>query len=139
MAVQLTQRWEEGVWGRVARLVAEGDRGSEIRPVVRMPRRQVQRRLSEGESAQIVAEYEAGATVHALSVKYRVDDKTVQLRVRRAGVALRPAKKPLPVSELGEIRRLRAAGWSLARIGEKYDRSFAAIRVYLLKHEGVET
>ena len=80
-------------------------------------------------------EYLGGKTVYALSLKYRVDDKTVIKRLVDAHVPLRPAKHGLPTSELTPILTLRADGWSWNQIGEQYDRSGTAIRKFVLRHE----
>src|SRR5215470_6310707 len=80
---------------------------------------------------------EAGTV--ALARECGVSDFTVRRALRRQGVAVRPRGwqrgRPQPwrrdARRLAEMRRLRAAGWTLARIGRHYDLTRERVRQLL--------
>jgi len=138
MAAQLTHGWNQTLWDRVSQVVVRGVPEVSEAPVSRAGERLVRRHLTRQQASDIVTSYLAGRTVYALSVKYKVDDKTIIKRLVDAGVELRVAKHGLPDSELETIVGLQAAGWTLNQIGQHYERSGTAIRKYLLRHDALE-
>lgn len=138
MAAQLTQRWNQSLWDRVSRIVNRGVPEVSEAPVSRVGERLVRRHLTHQQADDIVASYLTGKTVYALAVKYKVDDKTIIKRLTDADIELRVAKHGLPDSELETIVGLRAAGWALNQIGERYQRSGTAIRKYLIRHDALK-
>jgi transposase-like protein len=74
--------------------------------------------------------YEAGATLVELGQHYGVSDVTILYRMRRAGIPRRPAggsQKDLPKSEADELRRLYAAGATLAELARHYGVSVSTV------------
>jgi hypothetical protein len=98
-----------------ARLAAEplGDDISSIR-------RQRNRRhcLTSGEADELIASYEAGASMNRLAERFRVHRTTVAACLSANGV--RPRQPGLGRDELERAVVLYQEGWSLMRLGEHF-------------------
>lgn len=77
------------------------------------------RRLLATDLEEMVADYEAGMGCVRLSRKYGVAENTVLERLKRAGVDIRGRGQP-PSNEIDEMVVLRAQGWTLRMIGERF-------------------
>ncbi len=78
----------------------------------------VQRRLTADQVAELVAEYQAGADMRELAVRWQVHRTTVAGHLRRAGIELR--RQGLSDGQLDEAVRFYGEGWSLQRLAERY-------------------
>ncbi len=76
-----------------------------------------QRRLTADQVAALVVEYQAGADMRELAVRWQVHRTTVAGHLRRAGVELR--RQGLSEKQLSEAVRLYGNGWSLQRLAER--------------------
>ncbi len=96
--------------------------------------RPVQRRLTAAQVAELVAEYQAGADMKELAVRWHAHRTTVAGHLRRAGVELR--RQGLSEDQLGEAVRLYGEGWSLLRLADRYGCDAETVRSHL-KQAGV--
>jgi predicted DNA-binding protein YlxM (UPF0122 family) len=78
--------------------------------------RRVARRLSQRQLADLVAGYEAGATVYSLAERFKIHRVTVSQHLRRMGVTMR--NRGLDERQVNHAAVLYQQGWSLARIAE---------------------
>ncbi len=78
----------------------------------------------------MIADYQCGLGCVLLSRKYGVAENTVLSRLKAAGMDVRP-QGFLDVNTLEEMAALRAEGWTLRAIGEKYGvtRQTVAVRL----------
>ena len=97
--------------------------------------RQVQRRLTAKQAAQLAAEYEAGASMQQLADRWNLHRTTVADQLRRAGVAIR--QRGIPPERLDEAIRLYGEGWSCQRLAERFDCDDETVR-QTLKRAGVK-
>jgi hypothetical protein len=79
---------------------------------------------------QLVADYQAGVETTELTERYQLGKGTVLKLLREHGVAMR--RQGLSPDEIDEAVGLYAAGWSLAKIGERLGRAHTVIRKALL-------
>jgi hypothetical protein len=88
-----------------------------------LPRSVVQRKpgrarqLDEERVRQLIAGYEGGSTLARLADRFLIDRRTVSVILKRHGVRIR--QRGLSAGQVAEAARLRAAGWTFARIGER--------------------
>jgi IS30 family transposase len=80
--------------------------------------RQLRRRLSLGEVAELEQGYQAGKTVYELAAEFGVTRQTVSRHLKRRGVAMR--RQGIAERDRAEAARLRGQGWSYARLGERF-------------------
>ncbi len=69
----------------------------------------MQRRLTADQVAELTAEYQAGADMRELAVRWQVHRTTVAGHLRRADVKLR--RQGLSKEQLGEAVRMYGEGW----------------------------
>jgi hypothetical protein len=100
--------------------LAEGSELDDSGPTTVRRLHQPNKRLSGAEVQQIVSGYTSGATIRSLALLHGVHEQTVRAHLRVAGVVLRPTRS-LDAEQTDEACVLYAQGWSLARIGEKFD------------------
>jgi len=134
MAAQLTEQWNHSVWSQVAKLVAHGVAtgfSAPPQPAVRV--RQHQIRLNASQVAQLVADYQAGASVSALTRKYRIRHETAVRWLKINGVTIRPNRVGVPKERLAKAVALRNQGWSWYQLGRHYGCSHTAVRNALLR------
>jgi len=93
--------------------------------------RRAQQRLTEDRARQLIAEYLAGANMRQVAERWGVHRTTVATQLRRAGVNPRPSG--LGNQDVDEATQLYADGWSLARLGKRYECSADTVRSALLK------
>ena len=133
LAAQLTQGWTQSIWGRVERLLADG----EPQPLPdRRPtkRRQLQRRLTTDQVTALITDYESGLSIQKLAAKYTIRHETVSRWLQVNNVTLRPTKAAgIPKDRLAEAQTLRTAGWSYRKIGNHFGCSDTIARKTLLR------
>jgi transcriptional regulator of acetoin/glycerol metabolism len=80
--------------------------------------RQLQRRLTDAEVAELVTAYEDHELVHEIAQRFGIHRTTVTALLRRHGVELRRAG--LVAADIPRAAKLYGQGWSLARLGARY-------------------
>lgn len=78
------------------------------------PRRARQLRADQVE--QLIADYQAGATVYELSDRFGIERRTVSTILHRHGVPMR--RRGLSPEQVDDAIHLYKLGWSLARVGD---------------------
>lgn len=88
------------------------------------------RRILAIELDALIADYRGGMGCVLLSRKYGIAENTVLARLKEAGVDVRP-QGYLDPDALREMASLRADGWTLKALGEKYGvtRQTVAVRL----------
>lgn len=81
---------------------------------------------------QIAHDYEAGSTTIELMSRYGLGKGTVIKLLHDRGVPMR--RQGLSEAQIKEAMRLYADGWSLARLGQRYDCAHTVVRKALLNH-----
>ena len=94
------------------------------RPERRLPR--TARQLNTTETAELIAAYEDGATVHQLGDRFGIDRKTVGRILARTDTLTR--SPGLPEQKVDQIVRLYEDGWSTLRIAVHLDISVSTVR-----------
>lgn len=89
------------------------------------------RRLAGDEVEQLIAGYQAGATVYELGARFEIERRTVSNILHRHGVPMR--RRGLSPAQVDEAVRLYEGGWSLARIGKQMDVDAGTVRTRLLE------
>jgi AraC-like DNA-binding protein len=84
------------------------------------------RHLRDNEVDQLVAKYEAGATVLELGELLGISRQTVGNYLRQRGIDTRP--RGLAPEDVGAAAVLYQRGWSLARIADRFDTSPNTVR-----------
>jgi len=92
----------------------------------------VQRRFTAAEAAEIAEQYLAGQTMNQLARSYAVHRRTIAHCFHKQGVAVR--QTGLPPEHLDQAAMLYQAGWSLARIGDRYDTTDMTVGRALARH-----
>ena len=96
------------------------------------PAQRTARQLREPEIQELVAAYQAGATLQQLAERFRITPQTVSVRLKREGIT--PRWRRLTDADADEAVRLYAQGLSLARVGERLGFSADTVRLQLMKH-----
>lgn len=91
--------------------------------------RQVQKRLDTGSIDALVDGYLSGQTVYELAAEFGIERRTVSAHLHRRGVPMR--RRGLSLAQKEEAFALRDRGWSLARIGARFDVSAGTVRTHL--------
>lgn len=99
------------------------------------PSRQIQRRFTAAEAAEITEQYQTGQTMNQLARSFNVHRRTIAHCLRKQDVAPRP--RGLSAEHLSQAAALYEAGWPLVRIGERYGTTDMTVRRALTK-QGVE-
>ncbi len=71
------------------------------------------------QAKQVIAGYQAGATVYELSDQFGIDRKTVSRILRRHNIAMR--RTGLTAEQVDQAVRLHENGWSTTQIAEQLD------------------
>jgi hypothetical protein len=74
------------------------------------------RRLGADQVQELIAGYQAGATVYELGARFGIERRTVSAILRRRGVPMR--RRSLAIDQVDTAIHLYSLGWSLARVGE---------------------
>lgn len=74
------------------------------------------RRLDTDDVQELIAGYQAGATVYELGPRFGIERRTVSAVLRRHGVPMR--RRSLSIDQVDTAIHLYVLGWSLARVGE---------------------
>lgn len=93
--------------------------------------RKQQHRLTEDEQVKLVAAYESGSAVHQLAEQFGTSRQTVSAALDRHGVLRR--RRTLLDDEISTASQLYADGWSLAKIGERFEMDAGTIHDALRK------
>jgi len=96
--------------------------------------RQVQRRLSVQQAAQLAGEYKAGASMQKLADRRGLHRTTVAGHLRRAGITVR--QRGIPQERLDEAIKLYSEGWTPQRLAERFICDAETVR-QTLKRAGV--
>ena len=75
------------------------------------------RQLDTDQVQELIAGYQAGATVYELGARFGIERRTVSAVLRRHGVPMR--RRSLSNDQVDTAVHLYALGWSLARVGEQ--------------------
>lgn len=97
---------------------------TEHRPV------RVQHWLEPDEIAELVATYQAGATIDELAARFAVHRTTVMGHLGRSGVTRR--QRGLAPEQVEEAARFYLGGWSLARVGDHFQVGAETVRRNLM-------
>lgn len=81
--------------------------------------RQAQKRLDPASVDALVDGYLSGQTVYELAAEFGIERRTVSAHLHRRGVPMR--RRGLSLAQKEEALTLRDRGWSLARIGARFD------------------
>lgn len=93
--------------------------------------RQVQKRLGATEIDRLVEAYLSGRTVYELAAEFGVERRTVSAHLHRRGASMR--RRGLSLAQKDEVDALRDRGWSLARIGARFDVDAGTVRNHLIQ------
>jgi hypothetical protein len=85
-------------------------------PPVDRPKFRRARRLDADQVPELIAGYQAGATVYELGDRFGIERRTVSTVLRRHGVPMR--RRSLSIDQIDTAIHLYTLGWSLARVGE---------------------
>ena len=94
------------------------------------------RKLSPEEVIELVQQYEAGATLQSLSVRFGAHTQTVKAHLRRAGVELRPVRVLEGCVADEAVQLYVEEQLSLIKVGRRLGVSADAVR-RVLKQRGV--
>jgi hypothetical protein len=94
------------------------------------------RKLKSRQVQELVADYQAGATVYELGDQFGIDRRTVSQVLHRHGVPMR--RRDLSSDQVDEAVRLYEGGWSLVRVDAQtgVDPTTVLVR---LRERGVRT
>ena len=92
------------------------------------------RRLSSQQVTDLVKAYQDGQTVYVLADRFGIHRTTVSAHLHREGVCLR--RQGLAPDDIAHAERLYVEGWSLARIGGRFNVDAHTVR-RVLKAGGV--
>ncbi|GAB3394099.1 hypothetical protein GCM10027360_86970 [Amycolatopsis echigonensis] len=84
-------------------------------PAVERPKPRRARQLDADQVQELIAGYEAGATVYELGGRFGIERRTVSNILHRYGVPMR--RRGLSPEQVDDAVHLYNLGWSLARVG----------------------
>lgn len=105
------------------------------RPRRRQKRRQTQTRLPAASVSALLVAYRDGARIDELSERFGVHRNTVMKLLHKHGAESRRGKLDRNIEEAAA---LYLSGWSLARVGHRFDVDPATVRNTLKRH-GITT
>jgi hypothetical protein len=85
-------------------------------PPLDRPKLQRARQLDADQIQELIAGYQAGATVYELGARFGIDRRTVSNILHRHDIPMR--SRSLSPDQLDDAIHLYNSGWSLARVGE---------------------
>lgn len=85
-------------------------------PSVDRPKPGRARQLDADQVQELIAGYQAGATVHELGTRFRIERRTVSNILKRHEVPMR--RRGLSPEQVDDAIHLYNLGWSLARVGK---------------------
>lgn len=88
-------------------------------PVASVVRRRRQGRVDPAAVPRIIQAYEAGMSMAELGRQYGVHESTICLLLQREGITSR-GNAGVIHQKAAEVRELRARGWSLERLADRY-------------------
>lgn len=100
-----------------------------------MRKRQAQRRLTLEQIAQLVNDYEAGASMKELAVRWRLHRATIAIHLRKGGAILR--RRGIPKANAREAIELYLQGWSCQKLAKLYHCDAETVRQLLLRNSVV--
>ncbi len=102
------------------------------RPQQRERASRTARQLKHAQVEELIAAYEAGATVYQLGDHFGIERRTVSNILKRHGIT--PRWRCLTDEQITEAIQLYREGWSLAKLGKHFGAANSTIRAQLLKH-----
>ncbi|MFV2195041.1 helix-turn-helix domain-containing protein [Nocardiopsis sp. LOL_012] len=111
------------------------DHGATRAPQKRARNPRTARQLKPAQVEELIAEYQAGATVYQLADRFGIERRTVSNILKRNGIT--PRWRHLTDEQIEEAIQLYCEGWSLAKLGKRFGVADTTIRAQLLKY-GVE-
>jgi hypothetical protein len=85
-------------------------------PPADRPKQRRARRLDADQVQELIASYEAGATVYELGTRFGIERRTVSNILKRHDVPMR--RRGLSPEQVDDAIHLYNLGWSLARVGK---------------------
>jgi hypothetical protein len=86
-------------------------------PPVDRPKPRRARQLDANQIQELIAGYQAGATVYELGARFGIERRTVSNILHRHGIPMR--RRSLSPEQVDAAIYLYTLGWSLARVGER--------------------
>jgi DNA-binding CsgD family transcriptional regulator len=93
------------------------------------------KQLHTEQAAQLIAGYQAGATLRELGTRFGIHPETVGSILRRNGIQMRP--KGLSPEQEATAERLYATGLSLKRVGQRLGVDAETVR-HILRNHGIQ-
>lgn len=89
--------------------------------------------LTDAEVDELVAAYEAGATLRGLAKQFHIHRLTVTAHLARRGVPVH--HRGLDSAQTREAARLYQAGWTLAQLSRRFDVDAQTVRRTIARQE----
>ena len=105
-------------------------------PLVDRPKFRRARQLDANQIQELIAGYQAGATVYELASQFGIERRTVSNILHRYQVPMR--RRGLSPEQVDEAIHLYNLGWSLARVGARLDVNHTTV-LTKLRERGVPT
>ncbi|MGH3996501.1 MAG: hypothetical protein ACRDTJ_03440 [Pseudonocardiaceae bacterium] len=105
-------------------------------PPVGRPKPRRARQLDADQVQELIAGYQAGATVYELGARFSIDRRTVSNILRRHDVPMR--RRGLSPAQIDDAIHLYHLGWSLARVGQHLDVDHTTV-LTKLRERGIPT
>jgi hypothetical protein len=105
-------------------------------PPVDPPKPRRARQLDTNQVQELIAGYQAGATVYELSATFGIERRTVSNILHRHDVQMR--RRGLSLDQIDDAIHLYNLGWSLARVGQDLGADHTTV-LAKLRERGVPT
>jgi hypothetical protein len=105
-------------------------------PPVDRPKPRRARQLDADQVQELIAGYQAGATVYELGVRFGIDRRTVGSILHRQGVQMR--RRGLSLEQIDDAIHLYNLGWSLPRVGKHLNVDHVTV-LNKLREQGIPT
>ena len=105
-------------------------------PSIKRDRPRRARQLGSDQVEQLIADYQAGATVYQLGDRFGIERRTVSYILHRNGVPMR--RRGLSPDQIDDAIHLYKLGWSLARVGDHLGVNHATV-LNKLRERGIPT
>jgi hypothetical protein len=105
-------------------------------PPLERPKPRRARQLDADQVQELIAGYQAGATVYELGDRFGIERRTVSNILHRHDVPMR--RRGLSLDQVDDAIHLYNLGWSLARVGAQFDVDHTTV-LTKLRERGVPT
>lgn len=105
-------------------------------PPVNRPKPGRARQLDADQVQELIASYQAGATVYELGARFGIERRTVSNILHRNGVPMR--RRGLSSDQVDDAIHLYNLGWSLARVGKHLNVNHTTV-LTKLRERGIPT